>query len=368
MPELPEVEALRLSLWPHIHNQTILKVSVKMPKLVSAKGTTRQPDEAKTAEFVEKIENRTITGLKRRSKNLIFELSDGGIILVHLKMSGQLVYQQNEQIIMNNEKLSSNHSYENSITLQHPCTYPSRQLLGTPCQEEPDELNKTNIPLLRSVATGNGVFETQTIATTPTLVWGGHPIDLSKEKLPGKHTHVILQLENGTLFYNDIRQFGYLLYYPNQQTLNDSKHFDDLGVEPLGQDFTLEYFQTSLKNKTGSLKKIFLDQKVVVGLGNIYTDEVSFLSGVLPNRPISSLKTKEIKLLYENIRAVLTQAVDDGGSSVANYLLGDGTKGNYAKKHYVYNRAGKECKICGHKLQKTTLASRTTVYCPICQK
>lgn len=317
MPELPEVEALRLSLWPYIQNQTVLQVHVITPKLISGKGTHRQSNQAKATEFVNNITGRQIIGLQRRAKNLIFQLSDGGLILVHLKMSGQLVFQKRTS------------------------TEASNQAELAP---------------------------TRTFGLENFLIWGGHPINLSKYTLPSKHTHVIFELTNGTLFYNDTRQFGYLLYYPNQQLFDQAGHFASLGLEPLGPDFTLEYLQTVLKSQTTSLKKMFLDQKVVVGLGNIYADEVSFLSGILPNRPVNTLQPEEIRRLYANIRTVLSQAIADGGSSIASYLLADGTKGNYANKHYVYNRAGQECKICGHQLQKMVLASRTTVYCQYCQR
>ncbi len=304
MPELPEVEALRLSLQPHILRQTIKQVEVRLPKLVSAKGTARQASSAKKDEFENKLSDRQILNLRRRSKNLIFEFDNGSRLLVHLKMSGQLVFQPKE-------------SSQNQL--------------------EP-------------------------------IVWGGHPIELSEKELPNKHTHIIFWLSNGTLYYNDVRQFGYLLYYPSQKSLDQSGHFDKLGLEPLDKEFTLENFKTALLKKKGNLKKVFFDQEVVVGLGNIYADEVCFWAKVRPSRSVSSLKPKEVEALHEAIITILPLAVKAGGSSVANYLLADGTKGNYAKQHFVYNRGGLECKICAATLSKTKVAGRTTVYCPNCQK
>jgi formamidopyrimidine-DNA glycosylase len=116
------------------------------------------------------------------------------------------------------------------------------------------------------------------------------------------------------------------------------------------------------------LKKLFLDQRVVVGLGNIYADEVCFRAGVRPTRTVESLKLKDLKSLYTAITQILPEAVQDGGSSVANYLLADGQRGNFARKHFVYNRGGEDCKICASTLKKIKLAGRTTVYCPKCQK
>ena len=107
---------------------------------------------------------------------------------------------------------------------------------------------------------------------------------------------------------------------------------------------------------------------MVIGLGNIYADEVCFAAGVKPDRSCSSLKSDEVKKLFDSINVIIPLAVDLGGSSIANYLLADGSRGNYAREHKVYNRAGKPCLVCGHTLEKMVLNARTTVFCPICQK
>jgi formamidopyrimidine-DNA glycosylase len=200
------------------------------------------------------------------------------------------------------------------------------------------------------------------------LIGGGHPIELSENKLPNKHTHVIFRFAHGNLYYNDVRKFGYLLHYDNLEEFEREEHFKDLGSEPLGEGFTLQKFTRALESKKGNLKKVFLEQKVVVGLGNIYADEVCFVAKVRPDRTIESLKKVEIKRLYEAIQKIIPRAIELGGSSVANYLLADGSRGNYAREHYVYNRGGKECLICGTILEKKQVAGRTTVYCPYCQR
>jgi len=297
MPELPEVESLRRSLLPYILDQKITKVEVLLPKLVSSKGTARQESSEKTQEFISGLENSQIKKLTRRAKNMIFELDTGGILLVHLKMTGQLVFKD------------KNH-----------------------------------------------------------LITGGHPIQDSETTLPNKHSYVIFHLENGTLYYNDVRKFGYLLYFSSKIKLDDEEHFGDLGMEPLEESFNEEEFKKRLKTKSGNLKKLFLDQKVVVGLGNIYADEVCFTAGVLPTRNVKSLNDKEIKKLFRAIKIILVKAVDLGGSSIANYLLGDGSRGNYAHHHKVYGRGGKPCLVCGNTLSVTQLAGRTTVFCTVCQK
>lgn len=302
MPELPEVESLRRGLSPSLVGQKILEVNVLMPKLVSAKGTTRKDSNVKTDAFIQGTAGRKIVDISRRAKNLIFRLEDGGLVLVHLKMTGQLVYKPYD------------------------------------CFKENQE-----------------------------LVWGGHPIEQTDKSLPHKHTYLIFKLERGTLFYNDVRQFGYLLFYKNEQNFLNQDHFINLGLEPLDKEFTLEYFEETLKKKKGQLKKVLLEQSVVVGLGNIYADEVAFAAGVKPERLVQSLNQEEISKLYYFTKKIIQNAIDLGGSSVANYVLADGKRGNYAREHKVYKRGGKECLVCGAILTATKSAGRTTVYCTICQ-
>jgi len=297
MPELPEVESLRLSLLPKVVGSKIKKVRVLMPKLVSSKGTTRKVSTKKLSEFINGLENTQIMSINRRAKNLIFNLDSQGLFLVHLKMTGQLAFKGDDKIVV-----------------------------------------------------------------------GGHPIAESEITLPNKHSYVIFELDNGTLYYNDVRQFGYLLYYNSKTELDKERHFDNLGLEPLADEFNWEDFYTRIKSKTGNIKKLFLDQTVVVGLGNIYADEVLFKAGVLPNRTVKSLSKSEIKKIFEAIKLILPKAVELGGSSVANYIMADGSRGTYAREHKVYGRAGKPCLVCGTILEKSVQAGRTTVFCRVCQK
>jgi formamidopyrimidine-DNA glycosylase len=298
MPELPEVESLRRGLVPYLKGNKIVSVKVLRSKLVSGRGTVREALDFKRAEFEAVFVDDEILNIERRAKNLIFEFKSGKVLLVHLKMTGQLVYKSKE--------------------------------------------NK--------------------------IVKGGHPIQDSDLNLPNKHTYVIFELKNGFLYYNDVRMFGYLLYYPDKLLLETEGHFDGLGLEPESPDFTQEYFVGAMQNKSGKLKTLFLNQDVVVGLGNIYCDEVCFEAGVRPDRAVKTLTTVELKKLYKAIVKIIPMAIDMGGSSVANYLLADGSKGNYAHYHKVYLKGGKPCQICGSELQKFKLNSRTTVYCSKCQK
>jgi len=199
-------------------------------------------------------------------------------------------------------------------------------------------------------------------------VIGGHPIEISEHKLPNKHTHVIFELEKGTLYYNDTRMFGYLLYYPSIEAFENENHFALLGLEPFDKKFTLKYLQESLKNKKGKIKAVLMDQSIVAGLGNIYADESLFEARIRPDRDSSSVKASEAAFLYKAILRIIKRATDLGGSSVATYRLLDETRGNYAREHKVYGKAGEKCPRCGKPLKKILIQTRATIFCPNCQK
>lgn len=199
-------------------------------------------------------------------------------------------------------------------------------------------------------------------------VIGGHPIELSEKTLPNKHTHIIFTLEKGMLYYNDTRMFGYVLYFPTSKHFEDTNHFALIGLEPTDKKFTKEYLFEELKKKKGKIKAVLMDQKIVVGLGNIYADESLFAAKIRPDRNASSVTKQEVALLHKAILRILKRAILVGGSSVATYRLLDETKGNYAREHKVYGKAGEKCPRCGHILKKILIQTRTTVFCPNCQR
>lgn len=199
-------------------------------------------------------------------------------------------------------------------------------------------------------------------------VVGGHPIEISETTLPNKHTHIIFELEKGTLYYNDTRMFGYVVYYPSLEKFERENHFGNLGVEPLNKSFTPKYFQESLKNKKSKIKTLLLEQDIVTGVGNIYADESLFEARINPNRPGMSLKKDEVAGLHKAIIRILTKAIKVGGSSVATYRLIDESKGNYAREHKVYGKNGQRCTNCRTPLKKILIQNRTTIFCPKCQR
>lgn len=299
MPELPEVENLRRGLERNIVGQKILRVTVRKPKLVSGKGNIRKAVPKKVTEFGEGLRGERFSKIERRAKNLIFRFMGGKVVLVHLKMSGQFVYQPKDN---------------------------SKKIIG------------------------------------------GHPIELSEKQIPNKHTHITFELQKGTLYYNDTRMFGYLLYYPDTEAFERENHFALLGLEPFDKKFTAEYLQQGLKNKRGKIKSVLMDQKIVTGLGNIYADEALFEARVRPTRPASSLSSVESARLHKTILRIMKRAIKVGGSSVATYRLLDESRGNYAREHKVYGKEGEKCARCGRPLKKILIQNRTTIFCSSCQK
>jgi len=187
------------------------------------------------------------------------------------------------------------------------------------------------------------------------------------EELPlPAHTHLVFVLDDGSeLRFNDVRKFG-LVYLVSKDCLQEAGGLYTLGPEPLGDSFTEEYLKEKLLKKKVKLKAFLLDQTQIAGIGNIYADEAMFRAGLHPERVTASLKTAEITRLFQAIRSTLQEGVDFRGTSIRDYVDGQGEKGGFQDRLKVYGRAGKTCD-CGVVLEKKTVAGRTTVYCPRCQ-
>ncbi len=184
---------------------------------------------------------------------------------------------------------------------------------------------------------------------------------------PARHTHVVFGLGRGRLEYTDSRTFGFLLYYRSQADLEESRILSGLGVDPLSAGFSRKYWRQTISRSRMPLKSALLSQKLVAGIGNIYADEICFLSRIHPGCHGERLTRDQIDRLYKAIGEVLGKAIDCRGSSIDTYRLPDGRAGSFADIHQVYGRAGLPCRVCGGELKKCILSQRTTVYCPDCQ-
>lgn len=302
MPELPEVQTIINDLNKVILNKKISSVDIRKSRLV--KGSD--------AKFKKILTNNKFSKIERRGKLLIFNLGNrvargfktpgeptsSRYLLIHLKMTGQLIYQSGKDIIA-----------------------------------------------------------------------GGHSDDNPVDDLPNKHTHVIFTFsDKSKLYFNDMRTFGYL-------KLVDAKDLEKIkaqfGIEPLSPDFTFEKFNNLLKNKNTATKTFLLNQKFVVGLGNIYADEVCFEAGVRPQRKIKTLTKLEKQKLFKAIPKILNKSIKYRGTTFSNYVDAQGRIGNFINHLKVYQKNGNLCPKCKTvKIEKTKIkiSGRGTHFCPRCQK
>ncbi|OEH84452.1 DNA-formamidopyrimidine glycosylase [Desulfuribacillus stibiiarsenatis] len=182
------------------------------------------------------------------------------------------------------------------------------------------------------------------------------------------HTHVIFHFDDGEeLRYRDTRQFGTMDLVKNQD-VDQLKFFRNLGKEPFDLSLTEKLFYEKIKKKNKSIKAVLLDQEVVAGIGNIYADEILFRSRIRPEMLANNLTKPKIHAIYENMKIVLREAIEAGGSSVKSYVNGQGKMGLFQQQLYVYQKHGTPCLVCGDEIVKTRVAGRGTHYCPKCQK
>jgi formamidopyrimidine-DNA glycosylase len=141
-----------------------------------------------------------------------------------------------------------------------------------------------------------------------------------------------------------------------------------LGPEPLGDSFSIDYLRDRLQRRTGKIKAVLLDQKLVAGLGNIYVDEALFLSNIHPMRLANSLDDTEITSLHAQIQRVLLAAIARKGTTFSSFEDAEGRPGDYAIALQVYGGGNKRnCPVCGTPLERTVIGGRGTSYCPTCQ-
>ena len=282
MPELPEVETIRRGLDKFILHQKIQNVTILCEK--SFRGDKKW------------LIGQEIIKVDRRGKALLIQLSNKMWMMVHLRMTGQMIF-------VGNEKFAA-----------------------------------------------------------------GHPDQGFTEEMPGRHTRVYFDFENGThLYFNDQRKFGFIAVM-DELGLQEDKFLSRLAPEPW--DMSADAFWEMLqRHKASPIKATILDQSNIAGVGNIYADEGCFYAKILPWRRCDSLDREEADLLLEGLCSVMQASIDSGGSTMKDYVRADGTKGSYLEKFaQVFRREGLECRRCGGIIEKTRTAGRGTHYCKGCQK
>jgi len=286
MPELPEIETIRRDLEESIIGTEISDVVVNLDRIV--RGSTRI--------FKNNLKNKKIKKINRIGKLLMIVLDDAQTLLTHLKMTGQLIYQDKKSLI------SGGHSY----------------------------------------GSDNNIY-------------------------PNKYTYVILKFSNGSkLYFNDMRTFGYM------EVVNPDRVYSIIqkyGIEPLQSEFTWANFKQIFQNRKTTLKAILLNQNLIVGIGNIYADEICFAAGVLPDRLANSLTKDELKLIFQASKKIIKKAIKYRGTTFNNYVDSRGKTGGFQQHLQVFHRDGEKCLRCKKGIiQKTRVAGRGTHFCPVCQK
>ncbi len=308
MPELPEVETVVRGLSRHIVGQKIKHVEILSAKsfLWNPKLTKSKKVGGKTAYPIpQEILRRTIKKISRRGKGIIIDLDKGYSILIHLKMTGQLIY------IPKDKK-------------------PGRTTGGK-------RLNY------------------------------GHPDKNFSQAMPSKHTRVWFELSKGNLYFNDQRRFGWVKLTPTQDVFKD-KFFAKLGLEPFDKKFTPPFLWSAIqRHPKANIKAIILDQSLITGIGNIYSDEALFYARLKPTRLGRSITKPEVTKLYAAIKKVLEKGIKYSGTSINTHRTPEGSMGKMQNYLAVYEREGQPCRSCKGIITKIRVAGRGTHYCPMCQ-
>ncbi len=180
------------------------------------------------------------------------------------------------------------------------------------------------------------------------------------------HDHVDIVLDNGrVLRFNDPRRFGCLLWQPPGET-HELLH--DLGPEPLSDAFDGDYLFARSRKRSAPVKTFLMDQKIVVGVGNIYAAESLFRAGISPLREAGKVSRRKYLLLADAAKNILHYAITRGGTTLRDFISPDGLPGYFEQELSVYGRGGEPCPTCGRILKEASIGQRTSVWCAHCQK
>lgn len=287
MPELPEVETVRLQLKHKVIGKTVKAVEVFHQKSV-----------AHNNQIGKVLAGKTVADIARVGKLLIFSFKKEAdlFLLAHLKMTGQFFY----------------------------------------------------------------------IGEKGAVVGGGHSMTTADRQLPGKHTRVTFHFTDGTtLFFNDMRLFGYTKLANKQEVATARRGF---GPEPIDPEFDIDSFIRGVQKRKAPIKATLLDQSFVAGLGNIYVDEALWRAKVHPTRLGSTVTAKEARLIAKSATNVLNESIAVGGTTFQHFVDAEGNPGNFTNHLQVFGKQKTPCPRCKKLIEKTRVAGRGTHFCPGCQK
>ncbi len=190
---------------------------------------------------------------------------------------------------------------------------------------------------------------------------------LSHDTPAGKHDHVDIQLDDGRcLRLTDPRRFGAVLW--TTQDPNAHELITHLGPEPLSEEFNTDYLFNKSRGRKVAIKQFIMDGKVVVGVGNIYANESLFMAGIHPHRPAGKVSKARYEKLVDSIKKVLSASIKMGGTTLRDFVGGDGKPGYFKQTLRVYDRTGETCHSCKTAIKEMRTGQRSTFYCPTCQR
>ncbi|MGE0679832.1 MAG: bifunctional DNA-formamidopyrimidine glycosylase/DNA-(apurinic or apyrimidinic site) lyase [Candidatus Binatia bacterium] len=178
------------------------------------------------------------------------------------------------------------------------------------------------------------------------------------------HDHVVIAFGDGRcLRYNDTRRFGLMLVGSEEKIEQQMA----LGVEPLSPAFSASYLTEKVQRTQRAIKDVLMDQRVIAGVGNIYASELLLRAGVQPARIAATLDQPAVERIVKATKAVLKEAIQHRGSSISDYLDGEGQRGGFQERFRVYDREGQPCRLCKTPIQRITRGGRSAFFCPTCQ-
>lgn len=188
------------------------------------------------------------------------------------------------------------------------------------------------------------------------------------EERVNNYIHLMFYLSNGEMLgLSDLRKFAKVILADTDE-LNKLADIKNLGPEPLSQTFTFKKFKKILKKKRGKIKQILMNQEVIAGIGNIYSDEILWTAKINPFKETSALKDDELKKIYSAIKSVLKKAISVRGDSMSDFRDIFGRKGGYQNIQKVYQREGNPCQRCKTKIERKKIGGRSAHFCPKCQR
>ncbi|MEK7658226.1 MAG: DNA-formamidopyrimidine glycosylase [Patescibacteria group bacterium] len=189
---------------------------------------------------------------------------------------------------------------------------------------------------------------------------------LLEEKV-NNYIHLIFYLDNGwQLGLSDLRKFAKVMFGKKEE-IEKMPDLSEIGPEPLNRYFNISKFRNIIKKKKGKIKQVLMDQKIIAGIGNIYSDEILWSAEIHPFKKTNELTANELKNLYVAMRQILVKAIKFRGASISDYRDAFGKPGGYAKIRKVYQREGESCSRCQIRIKRVKIGGRSAHFCPKCQ-